>query len=193
MEPRRGVPPAPQSQSASGGPPGAFATWQGAGEAPRHPAGSLGSLRSRQGAVSSPLRGAGRTNPLTRPALEKPPQARAGQDGAVGVDGGQGSRSISRSGPGLDAQERPTLRAGGWGCFSPSRLPRGERPGGPSETILHRAFGFQQPPSDSERGEAKRRGSNSPEGSYTLLLAASRAATGFRRKPVAPFAVSLGV
>ena len=47
-------------------------------ERPRHPAGRLGSLRSRQGAVSSPLRGCGPHQPLDPPFTENAPEARAG-------------------------------------------------------------------------------------------------------------------
>ena len=68
---------------------------KGAGEErPRHPAGRLGSLRSRQGAVSSPLRGCGPHQPLDPPFTEKRARGpRRGLRGTAGVDGGQGSRS----------------------------------------------------------------------------------------------------
>ena len=153
-------------------------------EHPRHPAGSLGSLRSRQGAVSSPLRGCGPHQPLDPPCARK---AATGPRRGLGWRcwSGWGSRLAQRprSGPGLDAQERPHAWAGGWGCFSPAACHVANAPGGPSETILLLSLWVSATPERQRAGrEAKRRGSNSPEGSYTLLLAASRAATGFRRK-----------
>ena len=142
-----GVPPAPHAlQAPPAALPGPLAEGRGAGEErPRHPAGRLGSLRSRQGAVSSPLRGAGRTSPLTRPPLEKrarrPAQGLGG--GTVGWMGVK-ARAATAQQLGLDAQERPQrsgLVAGG--ALPPSRLPRGERPrraaGGALDLLLLRA------------------------------------------------------
>ena len=194
LEPRQGVPPAPQSQERLRRPPGAFATWQGCrGKSTPTPCRQLGGRFGRvKGPCPRPCGAAGRTNPLTRPALEKPPQARAGAGWRCWSGWGSRLAQRPRSGPGLDAQERP--HAPGWwlGCFSPSRLPRGERPGGPSETILLLSLWVSATPERQRAGrEAKRRGSNSPEGSYTLFLAASRAATGFRRKLICGALASL--
>ena len=97
LNPRQGVPPAPHAYKRLPAIP-AGASRRGAGvpgeERPRHPAGRLGSLRSRQGAVSSPLRGCGPHQPLDPPFTEKRARGpRRGLRGTVGVDGGQGSRS----------------------------------------------------------------------------------------------------
>ena len=76
-------------------------------ERPRHPAGRLGSLRSRQGAVSSPLRGCGPHQPLDPPFTEK--RARGPRRGLRGTVGGMGvkARAATAQRLGLDAQERP--------------------------------------------------------------------------------------
>ena len=105
-------------------------------ERPRHPAGRLGSLRSRQGAVSSPCGAAGRTNPLTRPPLEK--RARGPRRGLRGTVGGMGvkARAATPQRLGLDAQERPQRLAGGWGCSSPAACHVANAPGGPPEALL---------------------------------------------------------
>ncbi len=130
------------------------------------PAG-LGRSGRVKGPCPRPCGAAGRTNPLTRPALEKPPQARAGAwDGAVGVDGGQGSRSDRAAAPALTPRNDPTLRAGGWGCFSPSRLPRGERPRrAVGDDLAFEPLGFSNPRatasgarSEAPRVETHRRG-----------------------------------
>ena len=146
MEPRRGCPlhrtPYKRLRRPAGG---LSPRAGGAGEErPRHPAGRLGSLRSRQGAVSSPLR-AGPHQPLdppsTRKTRQRPAQGLGG--GTVEVDGGSRLAQRPRSSS-LDAQERPQrsgLVAGG--ALPPSRLPRGERPrraaGGALDLLLLRA------------------------------------------------------
>ena len=141
--PAGGAPCTARLTSASGGPAGA--SRRGAGvpgeERPRHPAGRLGSLRSRQGAVSSPYGAAGRTNPLTRPSLEK--RARGPRRGLEGhCRSGWGSRLAQRPRSGLALTPRNDPNAPGWwlGVLFPSRLPRGERPGGPPEALLPLIF-----------------------------------------------------
>ena len=140
--PGRGCPPAPHALQA---PPAALpgASRRGAGvpgeERPRHPAGRLGSLRSRQGAVSSPLRGCGPHQPLDPPSARKTRQRPAqGLGGALSEWMGVKARAATAQRLGLDAQERPQrsgLVAGG--AFPPSRLPLGERPpAGPPEALL---------------------------------------------------------
>ena len=119
--------------------PGAFAEGQGCrGRAPRHPAGRLGSLRSsRQGAVSSPLRGCGPHQPLDPPFTENAPEARAqGLGGALPEWMGVKARAATAQRLGLDAQERPN--APGWwlGCFSPAACHVANAPGGPPEALL---------------------------------------------------------
>ena len=118
----------------------------------------VASVASR--AVSSPCGAAGRTNPLTRPALEKPPQARAGLGMALlEWMGGQGSRSDRAAAPALTPRNDPTLRAGGWGCFSPSRLPRGERPRrAVGDDLAFEPLGFSNPRATASgaRSEAPR-------------------------------------
>ena len=110
--PAGGCPPAPQSQERLRRPSGGVRHVAGVPgeEHPRHPAGSRVASVASRGRVLA-LRGAGRTSPLTRPALEKPPQARAGAwDGAVGVDGGQGSRSDRATAPALTPRNDPRSR-----------------------------------------------------------------------------------
>ena len=103
--------------SASGGLPGAsLAEGQGCrGKAPRHPAGRLGSLRSRQGPCPRPT-GLRATNPLDPPFTRKTRQRRAGRRGTVGWMGVK-ARATTAPRQQHDAQERPQLRAGGWGAF----------------------------------------------------------------------------
>ena len=138
LEPQGGCPPAPHAlYTPSGGPAGAFAEGQGCrGRAPRHPAGRLGSLRSRQGAVSSPLRGCGPHQPLDPPFTEK--RARGPRRGLRGTAGGMGvkARAATAQRLGLDAQERPPRSGLVAGVLFPSRLPRGERPRRPPEALL---------------------------------------------------------
>ena len=136
--------------SASGDLPGA--SRRGAGvpgeERPRHPAGRLGSLRSRQGAVSSPLRGCGPHQPLDPPFTEK--RARGPRRGLRGTAGGMGvkARAATAQRLGLDAQERPPRSGLVAGVLFPSRLPRGERPrraaGGALDLLLLRAVSEKQ-------------------------------------------------
>ena len=77
-------------------------------ERPRHPAGRLGSLRSRQGAVSSPLRGCGPHQPLDPPFTRKTRQRPAqGLGGALSEWMGVKARAATAQRLGLDAQERP--------------------------------------------------------------------------------------
>ena len=151
--PGRGCPPAPHALQA---PPAALpgASRRGAGvpgeERPRHPAGRLGSLRSRQGAVSSPLRGCGPHQPLDPPSTRKTRHRPAqGLGGALSEWMGVKARAATAQRLGLDAQERPQrsgLVAGG--ALPPSRLPRGERPrraaGGALDLLLLRAVSEKQ-------------------------------------------------
>lgn len=139
--PGRGCPPAPHALQA---PPAALpgASRRGAGvpgeERPRHPAGRLGSLRSRQGAVSSPLRGCGPHQPLDPPSTRKTRHRPAqGLGGALSEWMGVKARAATAQRLGLDAQERPQrsgLVAGG--AFPPAACHVANAPGGPSETIL---------------------------------------------------------
>ena len=140
MEPQAGVPPAPHAlQAPSGDPAGAFAEGQGCrGRAPpTPPAGRLGSLRSRQGAVSSPLRGCGPHQPLDPPSTRK--RARGPRRGLRGTVGGMGvkARAATAQRLGLDAQERPQrsgLVAGG--ALPPAACHVANAPGGPPEALL---------------------------------------------------------
>ena len=117
---------------------GLLAEGQGCrGRAPRHPAGRLGSLRSRQGAVSSPLRGCGPHQPLDPPFTEK--RARGPRRGLRGTVGGMGvkARAATAQRLGLDAQERPQrsgLVAGG--ALPPAACHVANAPGGPPEALL---------------------------------------------------------
>ena len=82
-------------------------------ERPRHPAGRLGSLRSRQGAVSSPLRGCGPHQPLDPPFTEK--RARGPRRGLEGhCRSGWGSRLAQRPRSGLALTPRNDPHAPGW-------------------------------------------------------------------------------
>lgn len=88
--------------------------------APDTPPAGWGRSGRVKGPCPRPFGAAGRTNPLTRPALEKRPQARAGAwRGTVGVDGGQGSRSDRAAAPALTPRNDPN--APGWwlGVLSP--------------------------------------------------------------------------
>ena len=146
--PGRGCPPAPHALQA---PPAALpgASRRGAGvpgeERPRHPAGRLGSLRSRQGAVSSPLRGpAGRTTPLTRPPLEK--RATGPHRGLEGhCRSGWGSRLAQRprSNSALTPRNDPNAQGRRLGVLFP-QPPATWRPapGGPPEALLPLIFCF---------------------------------------------------
>ena len=69
------------------------------------------------------------------PTLDPPSTRKTRHRPAQGLEGhcrsGWGSRLAQRrprSGLALTPRNDPNARAGGWGCFSPSRLPRGERP-----------------------------------------------------------------
>ena len=144
LNPRQGCPPAPHAYTPSGDPAGAFSPrGRGAGEErPRHPAGGrLGSLRSRQGAVSSPLRGCGPHQPLDPPFTEKrAPEARAGLEGHCRRDGGK-ARAATAQRLGLDAQERPQRPGLVAGVLFPQPpSPRGERPRRPPEALLPLIF-----------------------------------------------------
>ena len=102
-------------------PAGASRRGQGCrGRAPPTPCRQAWVAPVASGAVSSPLRGCGPTNPLTRPSLEKRARGRAGGlGGHCRVDGGQGSRS-DRAAAALTPRNDPN--APGWwlGCFSPA-------------------------------------------------------------------------
>ena len=164
-----GVPPAPHALQA---PPaacrGPLAEGRGAGEErPRHPAGRLGSLRSRQGAVSSPYGAAGRTNPLTRPSLEK--RARGPRRGLEGhCRSGWGSRLAQRprSGLALTPRNDPNLRLVAGGALPPAACHVANAPGGRRRALLPLIFasevwGFRggTPPGPGLKGtdQAKRR------------------------------------
>ena len=122
---------------------------RGAGEErPRHPAGRLGSLRSRQGAVSSPLRGCGPHQPLDPPFTEK--RARGPRRGLEGhCRSGWGSRLAQRprSGLALTPRNDPHAPAGGWGAFPQPpatwRTPP-EAAGGALDLLLLRAVSEKQ-------------------------------------------------
>ena len=115
--PRQGVPPAPHAlQRPSGGPAGAFAEGQGCRgkSAPDTLPAGLGRSGRVKGPCPRPCGAAGRTNPLTRPPLEKRARGpRRGLRGTVGVDGGQGSRS-ERPRSGLALTPRNDPNAPGW-------------------------------------------------------------------------------
>nr|CRY95210.1 hypothetical protein [uncultured prokaryote] len=114
--PGRGCPPAPHALQA---PPAALpgASRRGAGvpgeERPRHPAGRLGSLRSRQGAVSSPLRGCGPHQPLDPPSTRKT-RHRPAQGLGGHCRSGWGSRLAQRPRSGLALTPRNDPNAPGW-------------------------------------------------------------------------------
>ena len=75
-----------QIKSASGGPPGAFATWQAAGEKhPQPPARSVGVVPGRQGQAAARSRQAASLDP--HPS-DSAPQAPARASGAFSVKGG---------------------------------------------------------------------------------------------------------
>ena len=130
--PGRGCPPAPHALQA---PPAALpgASRRGAGvpgeERPRHPAGRLGSLRSRQGAVSSPLRGCGPHQPLDPPFTRKTRQRPAqGLGGALSEWMGVKARAATAQQQPLTPRNDPN--APGWwlGVLFPQPPARGERP-----------------------------------------------------------------
>ena len=190
--PGRGCPPAPHALQA---PPAALpgASRRGAGvpgeERPRHPAGRLGSLRSRQGAVSSPLRGCGPHQPLDPPSTRKTRQRPAqGLGGALSEWMGVKARAATAQRLGLDAQERPQrsgLVAGG--ALPPSRLPRGERPrraaGGALDLLLLRAVSEKHLSAPSAR--RTRFGSGSEHCKRSLRKCALASLRGLvRRHPV---------
>ena len=141
---RQGCPCTARLISASGDPAGAFSPrGRGAGEErPRHPAGRLGSLRSRQGAVSSPLRGCGPHQPLDPPFTEKRARGpRRGLEGHCRSGWGQGSRSDTAQRLGLDAQERPQRSPGWWlGVLFPQPPATWRTPRRPPEALLPLIF-----------------------------------------------------
>ena len=96
LEPQAGVPPAPHAHKRLRRPcRGLSPRGRGAGEERPDtlPAG-LGRSGRVKGPCPRPYGAAGRTNPLTRPSLEKRARGpRRGLRGTAGVDGGQGSRS----------------------------------------------------------------------------------------------------
>ena len=144
MEPRQGVPPCTaRLTSASGGPAGASRRGQGCrGRAPPTPCRQawVAPVASR-GRVLAPAGAAGRTNPLTRPPLEK--RATGPHRGLEGhCRSGWGSRLAQRPRSGLALTPRNDPNAQGWwlGCSSPSRLPVANAPGGPPEALLPLIF-----------------------------------------------------
>ena len=132
--PAGGAPRTARLKAPSGGPAGALAEGQGCRgkSAPDTLPAGLGRSGRVKGPCPRPCGAAGRTNPLTRPPLEK--RARGPRRGLEGhCRSGWGSRLAQRprSGLALTPRNDPNASgAGGWGCSSPSRLPRGERPGG---------------------------------------------------------------
>ena len=154
LEPRQGVPPCTaRLTSASGGPAGGLSPrGRGAGgRAPPTPCRQawVAPVASR-GRVLAPAGAAGRTNPLTRPSLEK--RARGPRRGRRALSEWMGvkARGLPRPRNGLALTPRNDPNAPGWwlGCFSPSRLPRGERPrraaGGALDLLLLRAVSEKQ-------------------------------------------------
>ena len=150
------------------------------------PAG-LGRSGRVKGPCPRPCGAAGRTNPLTRPPLEKRARGpRRGLEGHCRVDGGQGSRS-DRAAAALTPRNDPN--APGWwlGCSSPSRLPRGERPrraaGGALDLLLLRAVSEKHLSAPSAR--RTRFGSGSEHCKRSLRKCALASLRGLvRRHPV---------
>ena len=123
--------------------PGPLAEGRGAGgRAPPTPCRQAWVAPVASRAVSSPLRAASRTNPLTRPPLEK--RATGPHRGLEGhCRSGWGSRLAQRPrSSGLDAQERPQRSGLVAGVLFPSRLPVANAPGGPPESALTFDFCF---------------------------------------------------
>lgn len=152
------------------------------------PAG-LGRSGRVKGPCPRPCGAAGRTNPLTRPSLEKTRQRPAqGLGGALSEWMGVKARAATAQRLGLDAQERPQrsgLVAGG--AFPPSRLPRGERPrraaGGALDLLLLRAVSEKQLSAPSAR--RTRFGSGSEHCKRSLRKCALASLRGLvRRHPV---------
>ena len=143
FEPRQGVPPAPHALEALRRPcrgPRRGAGVPGKSAPDTLPAG-LGRSGRVKGPCPRPYGAAGRTNPLTRPSLEK--RARGPRRGLEGhCRSGWGSRLAQRPRSGLALTPRNDPNAPGWwlGCSSPSRLPRGERPRRPPEALLPLIF-----------------------------------------------------
>ena len=121
-----------QIKSASGGPPGAFATWQAAGEKhPQPPAQALGSFL---GVKAKPLRGRGKPRALTPIHSDSAPQAPARASGAFSSEGrvkGLVRPAAPKGrGHGLDATgATQACRQGVGGALPPAPLPLGEGPG----------------------------------------------------------------
>ena len=143
LEPPAGGAPAPHALEAPPATlPGPLAEGQGCrGRAPRHPAGRLGSLRSRQGPCPRPYGAAGRTNPLTRPSLKTRQRPAQGLGGALSEWMGVKARAATAQRLGLDAQERPQrsgLVAGG--ALPPAACHVANAPGGPPEALLPLIF-----------------------------------------------------
>ena len=100
------------------------------------PAG-LGRSGRVKGPCPRPYGAAGRTNPLTRPSLEK--RARGPRRGLEGhCRSGWGSRLAQRPRSGLALTPRNDPHAPGWwlGCFSPAACHVANAPGGPPEALL---------------------------------------------------------
>ena len=96
----------------------------------------LGSFQARQGAESSPLRGCGPHQPLDPPSTRNAPQGHCRAPEWKGVK----VRAATRSGPDLDALERP--QRSGWWSGRSSRPPATWRtdkpPGGASVGVVAR-------------------------------------------------------
>ena len=132
-----------QIKSASGGPPGAFATWQAAGgkSTPSHQPGALG-----RSWASRPSRCAVAARALTPIHSDSAPpspcaalwalfERRAGQGvGAARSPAGARTRPLDATGA------TQACRQGVGGALPPAPLPLGERPpAGPPEALLGRA------------------------------------------------------
>ena len=120
LEPRQGVPPAPHAHKRlPAALPGPLAEGQGCRgkSAPDTLPAGLGRSGRVKGPCPRPYGAAGRTNPLTRPSLKTRQRPAQGLEGHC--RSGWGSRLAQRHAQrlGLDAQERPHARAGGWGAF----------------------------------------------------------------------------
>ena len=189
MEPRQGVPPCTaRLTSASGGPAGGLSPR--AGVPGKSAPDTLPAGLGRSGRVKGPCPrpcGWGRTNPLTRPPLEKRARGRAGA--WRGTVGWMGSRLAQRPRSSLALTPRNDPNAPGWwlGCSSPSRLPRGERPGeaagGALDLLLLRAVSEKHLSAPSAR--RTRFGSGSEHCKRSLRKCALASLRGLvRRHPV---------
>ena len=121
-----------QIKSASGGPPGAFATWQAAGE--KHPSHQPGAWGSFLGVKAKPLRGRGKPRALTPIHSDSaPPSPCAGLWRVFRVKGGSrgwcGPQPPQGRGHGpLTRPERPKPAGRVSGALFPGTPALGERP-----------------------------------------------------------------